>query len=254
MRDALGRIRSVVVFGGTSDLGVAIASRLVADRGAREVVLVGRDAARLERAAGPLRSRGATVEVVAGFDATDWDGHTAVVEKVLAGRDVDVAVLAFGVLGRQEEAERDPAAALEVARVNYLGAVSVGLHLARGVERQGHGDLVVLSSVAGDRGRRDNYVYGSSKAGLDAFAQGLGDRLAGAGGHVLIVRPGFVHTSMTAGRSPAPLATTPRAVADDVVDALDRRAHVLYSPRVLRWLMAVLRHLPRSLFRRVVRR
>lgn len=254
MRDALGRVDHVAVFGGTSDLGGAIAARLVEERGAREVVLVGRDTSRLEEAAGALRDRGATVVVVPGFDAAEPDGHARVVDRVCGDRELDVVLLAFGVLGRQTKAEQDPAEAVRVARVNYLGAVSVGLHLARVVERQGHGDLVVLSSVAGDRARRENYVYGSSKAGLDAFAQGLGDRLVPAGGHVLVVRPGFVHTAMTAGREPAPLATTPAAVARDVVAALDRRAEVVYSPRVLRWLMAVLRHLPRGLFRRLVAR
>lgn len=254
MRDALGRIRSVAVFGGTSDIGHAVADVLVAEHGAREVVLVGRDAPRLREAAETLSRPGVAVEVVDGFDAADPDDHGALVRSVFADRDVDVTVLAFGVLGDQAAIEADPAAGLAVARVNYLGVVSVGLHAADRIERQGHGDLVVLSSVAGDRGRRDNYVYGSSKAGADAFAQGLGDRLHDTGGRVLVVRPGFVHSAMTADREPAPLATTPDAVAADVAAALRRRTEVVYSPRVLRWLMAVLRHLPRPVFRFVARR
>jgi decaprenylphospho-beta-D-erythro-pentofuranosid-2-ulose 2-reductase len=116
---------------------------------------------------------------------------------------------------------------------------------------QGHGTLVVLSSVAAERPRGANFPYAASKAAVDAYAQGLGDALAGTGVHVLVVRPGFVHTHMTAGLKPAPLATTPEAVADAVADGLRRGAHTVWAPPRVRWLMAILRHLPRSVFRRL---
>ena len=115
--------------------------------------------------------------------------------------------------------------------------------------RQGHGTLVVLSSVAGERARRSNYVYGSTKAGLDAFAQGLGDSLVDAGGRVLVVRPGFVHTRMTTGLEAQPFSTTPEVVAEQVMRGLAANRDVVWAPPVLHWVFAVMRHLPRRLWR-----
>jgi decaprenylphospho-beta-D-erythro-pentofuranosid-2-ulose 2-reductase len=129
--------------------------------------------------------------------------------------------------------------------------VSAGLVVAGHLRRQGHGTLVVLSSVAGERVRKANYVYGATKAGLDGFAQGLNDALAGTGGRVLVVRPGFVHSKMTAGLKVAPFATTPPAVAEAVVSGLRRGAHTVWAPPVLRWVFTVMRHLPRAVWRRV---
>ena len=116
---------------------------------------------------------------------------------------------------------------------------------------QGHGTIVVLSSVAGERVRKSNYVYGASKAGLDGFAQGLGDALQGTGARVMVVRPGFVHTKMTAGRKPAPFSTTPDAVADAVVRGLEKGAETIWAPPALRFVMSGMRHLPRPLWRKV---
>jgi decaprenylphospho-beta-D-erythro-pentofuranosid-2-ulose 2-reductase len=160
-------------------------------------------------------------------------------------------LLAFGVLGEQAEQEADPATAVHVARVNYVGAVSAGLHCATRLRRQGHGVLVVLSSVAGERARRANFVYGSTKAGLDAFAQGLGDALHGSGAKVLVVRPGFVRSKMTAGRKEAPMTVTPEDVADAIVDGIRLGRHTVWVPAKLRLVMTVVRHLPRPLFRRL---
>ena len=141
--------------------------------------------------------------------------------------------------------------AVQLARTNYVGAVSVCLAVARRLREQGHGTLIVLSSVAGERVRRSNFIYGSTKAGLDGFAQGLGDALAGSGAGVLIVRPGFVKTKMTAGMAAAPLSTTPESVATATVRALQRGQEIVWVPWPLRWVMVVIRHLPRSLFRRL---
>ncbi len=134
---------------------------------------------------------------------------------------------------------------------NYTGAVSAGLICARALQSQGHGSLVVLSSVAGERARRANFIYGSSKAGLDTFAQGLGDALHGTGAHVMVVRPGFVRSKMTTGLTEAPLATTPEAVATAIELGLRRRAETVWVPGTLRVVMSALRHLPRALFRRL---
>src|SRR5262249_5756417 len=115
----------------------------------------------------------------------------------------------------------------------------------------GPGSFVVLSPAAGGRARRSNFVYGSTKAGLDAFFQGLGDALAGSGASVMIVRPGFVHTKMTAGGDPAPPATTPEAVGAAIVRGLERGSEIVWVPPALRWVMAALRHVPRPLFRKL---
>lgn len=250
MRDALGRPQSVAVIGATSEIAGAVLDELVG-RGASRVVLAGRDGRALDGLAAALGERGVAVVEVVPFDAAEREAHAGVVERIFAGGDVDVTLLAFGVLGDQSADEADPVQAARVVDTNFTGAVSVGVALAARLRRQGHGAVVVLSSVAGERARRSNFVYGSSKAGLDAFFQGVASVLEPAGVHVLLVRPGFVRTRMTAGMKPAPLATTPREVARVVVGGLDRRARVVWAPPALRIVMTVLRHLPTPVFRRL---
>ncbi|MFI8229636.1 decaprenylphospho-beta-D-erythro-pentofuranosid-2-ulose 2-reductase [Streptomyces sp. NPDC085900] len=249
MKDAFGLPQSLLVLGGTSEIALATARRLIARR-TRVVWLAARPSPALEAAAAELRALGPEVHTVA-FDALDPDSHETVLGKVFADGDVDMVLLAFGVLGDQANDEREPAAAVRVAQTNYTGAVSAGLVSARALQAQGHGSLVVLSSVAGERARRSNFIYGSSKAGLDAFAQGLGDALHGTGVHVMVVRPGFVRSKMTAGLPETPLATTPESVATAVELGLRRRSETVWVPGVLRVVMAALRHVPRGLFRRL---
>jgi decaprenylphospho-beta-D-erythro-pentofuranosid-2-ulose 2-reductase len=251
--NAVGSPQSLLLLGGTSEIGLAVAERLVRDR-TRRVVLAGRNVAAL-RAAGErlvAAASPATVDVtVLELDAVDRGSHAAVVERAFAGGDIDVALVAFGVLGEQERAERDADHAVEIVTVNYTAAVSVGVPLAQALRAQGHGCLVVLSSVAAERPRRANFVYGSAKAGLDAFATGLGDALHGSGVHVLVVRPGFVRTRMTAHLPAAPLSTTPEAVATAVVAGVRRRKDTIWVPSALRLVMSALRHTPRAVFRRL---
>ncbi|MEV7785992.1 decaprenylphospho-beta-D-erythro-pentofuranosid-2-ulose 2-reductase [Streptomyces sp. NPDC088106] len=249
MKDAFGLPQSLLVLGGTSEIALATARRLIARR-TRTVWLAGRPSPGLDEAAGQLRGLGADVRTVA-FDALDPAAHEDALGKVFAEGDIDMVLLAFGTLGDQAHDERDPEAAVRVAQTNYTGAVSAGLVCAGALQTQGHGSLVVLSSVAGERARRANFIYGSSKAGLDAFAQGLGDALHGTGVHVMVVRPGFVRTRMTAGLPEAPLATTPEAVAAAVELGLRRRAETVWVPGALRMVMSALRHLPRGVFRRL---
>ena len=254
MRDALGRYQRVLLLGGSSDIGLAIVARLVEDHGATEVVLAGRDPEVIGERAGGLPDR-CRVHVEP-FDATDGaDAHRRWTGSLWDRYgDIDLAVVAFGLLGDQAEAEADPARAVEIASTNYVGGVSVGLSLADRMVRQGHGTILFLSSVAGERTRPENYVYGSSKAGLDAFAQGLGRRFAGDGVQVTLVRPGFVRSRMTAGMDPAPFAVDPDRVARDVSAGLRRGARTVYSPPALRGVMSALRHLPEPLFRKVADR
>lgn len=252
MRDGTGGAQSVLVLGGASDIARATVDLLVADR-CRRVVLAGRPSARLDDAAERAAAAGAEVEVVP-FDAAASETHEKVVGAVFDDGDVDVVVLAFGVLGDQDAFDRDPGAAVDAVTVNYTGAVSAGLVVAERLRAQGHGTLVVLSSVAGVRARQDNYVYGSTKAGLDAFAQGLGDALQGSGARVMVVRPGFVATHMTEGMTPAPFSTTPEAVAADIVSGLRKGRQTVWSPPILQAVFGVLRFVPRPLWRRLAAR
>jgi len=254
VRNALGSVQSVVVLGGASDIGASITERLVRD-GCRSVVLAGRSADRMAPVAERLQGAGAKVAVTA-WDAVDIGGHGDAVkaawDALPEGGDVDCVVMAAGVLGEQAHFEDDPTAAAEALTANYTGPVSTLLHVAQRLRQQGHGAIVVLSSVAGERARKSNFVYGSSKAGLDAFSQGLADSLVGSGVRVVVVRPGYVHTSMTEGKDPAPLATTPEAVADAVAGALASGGkEIVWVPNTFRYLMTVFRHLPRPVWRKV---
>ncbi|MFF3987708.1 decaprenylphospho-beta-D-erythro-pentofuranosid-2-ulose 2-reductase [Streptomyces sp. NPDC001797] len=249
MKDAFGMPQSLLVLGGTSEIALATARRLIARR-TRTVWLAGRPSPGLEQAAEQLRALGPDVHTVP-FDALDPESHETALGKVFADGDIDLVLLAFGILGDQATDEREPVNAVRVAQTNYTGAVSAGLVAARALQPQGHGSLVVLSSVAGERARRANFIYGSSKAGLDAFTQGLGDALHGTGVHVMVVRPGFVRTRMTRGLAEAPLATTPEAVATAIELGLRRRSEVVWVPGTLRVVMSALRHTPRSVFRRL---
>jgi decaprenylphospho-beta-D-erythro-pentofuranosid-2-ulose 2-reductase len=244
LRDALGEVQSVLVLGGTSEIGAATARALV-ERRARTVVLAARDPEACSPVADSLRAAGATTVEAVRFDATDTGSHDAFVADMFERfGDIDLAIVAFGVLGEED----DP---VEVLNVNLVGAASVMTPLARRMSEQGHGTIVLLSSVAGERARKSNYMYGSSKAGIDAFAQGLGDSLAGSGVDVMVVRPGFVKTKMTEGRDPVPFSTTADAVADEIVKGLAHGAHTVWAPPVLRLVMSVLRHVPRPIFRRL---
>lgn len=248
MQNALQEAQTIVLLGGTSEIGRAIVQRLVTPA-TRTVVL----ACRRPDEAAPHELAGEGLDVVlVEFDAADTAGHAELVRRLAAEHgDLDVVIAAFGVLGTQEEFDRDPAAAAAAVQVNYTGAVSVLLAVADQMRRQGHGHIAVMSSVAGERGRAANYVYGSSKAGLDTFAQGLGDALAGSGVRVTVVRPGFVHTKMTAGRPAAPFATTPEQVADAAVRGMRAGRHTVWAPGVLRYVFSALRHVPRPIFRKL---
>lgn len=251
MRDALGNVQSVLLLGGTSDIGQAIVRELVGARSGARVVLAARRPESCNAFAGELRSLGLAVETTA-FDADEPMSHRAVLDLAAAGGDLDVIVSAWGVLGApQAELDADPIAAARVAQTNYVGVVSAGLESSRVLRAQGHGVLVHVSSVAGERVRRANFVYGSSKAASDAFMQGLSDSLVGSGARVLVVRPGFVRSKMTEGLRAQPFSTTPDVVARATVRALRTGAHTVWSPAPLRYVFSVLRHLPRAVWRRM---
>ena len=247
MIDAVGNPQSILLLGGTSEIGLATVEAFASDRPLR-VVLAGRPSPRLDEAKARLEACGCAVEVIP-FDARE--GDVEVVAKAFTSGDVDVALVAFGLLGDNEKAWTDVATAVELAQVNYTAAVGVGVALGERMTAQGHGSIVAFSSVAGERARRSNFVYGSTKAGLDAFYSGLTEALRPVGVHVTVVRPGFVHTRMTEGLKPAPLSTTTAATASGVVDAVRTRKELVWAPAPLRFVMSALRHVPRPIFRRL---
>jgi len=249
MKDSLGSVQSLLVLGGSSDIALATARKLAQDK-TKRIILAARPSERLNAGVELLRSHGADVRTV-DFDALDFSSHEQVLAPLFEEGDIDVVLLAFGVLGDQAEDERDPLAAAQVVQTNYVGAVTSSLVCVKALRKQGHGALVVLSSVAAERARKANFIYGSSKAGLDAFAQGLGDSLEGTGVHVMIVRPSFVETKMTAGRPKSPMSTTAEAVAEGIVDGLRRNAEMIWVPAQVRYAMSAVRHLPRPVFRKV---
>ena len=238
-------MRRVLVLGATSAIAQQIA-RLCAARGA-ELFLVARNEERLGAVADDLRVRGASVETAVA-DLDDAARH----EDLLArAAPLDVVLLAYGVLGDARETGRDARAAEAVLRTDLLGPVALLTLAAQRLEAQRSGCIVALSSVAGDRGRASNPVYGAAKAGLTAFLSGLRNRLSRAGVRVVTVKPGFVDTPMT-GRLPKnPLYASPERVARDVVRAIEGGADVVYTPWWWRWVMLAVRLVPERLFKRL---
>lgn len=247
--DALGTPQTLFLVGGTSDIALATA-RAYARRAPLRVVLAARPSDRRDQAVSSLEQLGATVQAL-DFEARRTDTHADVVVAAARGGDLDVSVVAYGLLGDAEQAWTDVDSGVELAEVNYVGPVATGIALAAQVRRQGHGVVVALSSVAGERPRRSNFVYGSTKAGFDAFYSGLGEALREVGGRVLVVRPGFVRSKMTAGLEAAPMAVTPEQVAQAIVSAVASGAEQVWVPRPMRGVMSALRHLPRAVFRRL---
>ncbi len=245
--DAVGSPSSVLVVGGTSDIGLAVVERLGTGTRLR-VVLAARPSPRRDAAVARLAAHDVTV---VDFDAEDTGSHAATVEQAFAGGDLDVVVVAVGLLGDQEQAWQDPAAAVRLLQVNATAAVSTGVLVAERLRTQGHGVVVALSSVAAERARRSNFVYGAGKAAMDAFYTGLREALRPHGVRVLVVRPGFVRSRMTEGLPAVPLSTTPEVVAAAVATALVRRREVVRVPAALGPVMAVVRSLPSPLFRRM---
>lgn len=252
MNNAFGQPQNIVVLGGTSDIGLAIVRELLS-ASTKTVVLACRNLDAGESAAAGIRQLAPTVTVeVVSFDGADTESHTTLLADLAAQHgDLDVVVLAFGQLGDNELVSSDAVAAAQLAQVNFSGAVGVSIATTRQLKLQGHGALVILSSVAGERVRQGNLVYGAAKAGLDGFAQALGDSLVGTGVQVLIVRPGFVHSAMTAGMQPAPFATTPDKVAELTVKGLRSGKRIVWAPGILRFVFMTLRHMPSAVWRRL---
>lgn len=248
---------TILLFGGRSEIGIALAARLAAGRC---VVLAARRPDDLAAERAIILAAGATAVHTVAFDADDTDSHPALVTRLLADHGpIEAAIVAFGILGDAARSETEVTHALQIAQTDYVAQVSVLTLLANALRRQvTESTLVVFSSIAGARVRRANYVYGSTKAGLDGFASGLSDALYRTRVRVLLVRPGFVVGAMTAdlmatGVKPAPMSVTADQVADAVAKAYRRGRRQVWVPWAIRPTIAVFRILPRAVWRRLPR-
>jgi short-subunit dehydrogenase len=243
---------TVLILGATSGIAKEL-SRVLAQRGC-SLVLAGRDAGELEKSAADLRVRFQVKADVEVFDALDYSGHAALVDRCLSRPDpIDGVILCYGDLPDQRNTEISPDAARRAIDLNFTSAAAILSPFVNYLEGRRSGYLAAISSVAGDRGRQSNYTYGAAKAGLTAYLQGLRNRLYRSGVHVLTVKPGFVDTPMTHGilNPNSPLVASPARVARDIDRAIRRRRNTLYTPWFWRAIMLVIGMVPEPIFKRM---
>ncbi|MDD7812421.1 decaprenylphospho-beta-D-erythro-pentofuranosid-2-ulose 2-reductase [Mycobacterium sp. CSUR Q5927] len=249
--DATGNPQSILVLGGTSEIGLAICARYLRNASASVVLACLPGDPGRSGAAAAMEAAGAKSVRVIDFDALDTASHPAMIDAAFSGGDIDVAIVAFGMDADAEELWHNQAKAVQVAGINYTAAVSVGVLLANKMSAQGFGQIIAMSSVAGERVRRTNFVYGSTKAGLDGFYLGLGEALRDDGVRVLVIRPGQVRTRFSAHVKEAPLTVDKEDVAELAVTAAAKGKEIVWAPGAFRYVMMVLRHVPRSIFRKL---
>ena len=255
--DAAGNPQAILLLGGTSEIGLAICERYLRDAKARVVLADLPDHPRKDDAIAAMTSAGAKSVEWIDFDGVKSDGHPAVIDQAFANGDIDVAIVAFGLLGDAEELWQNQRKAVQIAEINYTAAVSVGVLLGEKMRAQGSGQIIAMSSAAGERVRRSNFVYGSTKAGLDGFYLGLGEALHEYGVRVLVIRPGQVRTSTTiahwkaTGAKEAPFTVDKEYVAELAVTASAKGKELVWAPGAFRYVMMVLRHVPRPIFRKL---
>jgi short-subunit dehydrogenase len=241
----------IVIFGGRSEIGVELAARLAPSA---TVVLAARRAEDLDDEVAAVIQAGATAVHTVEFDADDLASHAPLVQSIVGSHGpIGTAVLAFGILGDQARAEKDPAHTAAILHTDFVAQASLLTVLAETMRAAGRGTIVTFSSIAGARVRRANYVYGSAKAGLDGFCSGLADALCGSGVRLLVMRPGFVIGRMTEGMVPAPFSRTAPQVADATVRALRRKRRSVWFPWQVGALAVVMRLLPPFIWRRMPR-
>ncbi|WP_280421356.1 decaprenylphospho-beta-D-erythro-pentofuranosid-2-ulose 2-reductase [Nocardia carnea] len=257
MINAVGNPQSILLFGGTSEIGLAICAEYLKKGPARVVLAVVPGDPLRDTAVDRMKASGASQVDVIDFDALDTAAHPEVVEKAWAEGDIDVAIVAFGLLGNAEELWQDQRKAVQIAQINYTAAVSVGVLIGEKMKAQGFGRIIAMSSAAGERVRRSNFVYGSTKAGLDGFYLGLGEALRPFGPRVLVIRPGQVRTTTTiehwkaTGAKEAPLTVDKEEVAALAVAASEKGKELIWAPGAFRYVMMILRHIPRPIFRKL---
>ncbi len=239
-----------LILGATSAIARATAREL-ASRG-HSLTLAGRDLEEMERDAADMRLRFEVAVNVQRFDAEGFDEHAAFLSEVVEqGGELEGVVLAFGYLGEQSLAAQQFDESLAIMQRNYTGAVSILNRCAEYLAERGDGNIIAISSVAGDRGRQSNYIYGSAKGGLTIYLEGLRNAMFHRGVHVMTVKPGFVDTAMTYGMPGLFLVATPQAVAQRILRARDKQTNTLYAPWFWRWIMLIIRHVPEPIFKRL---
>lgn len=255
MENAFGQPQNVVVLGGSSDIARTIIKKLCAAR-TQTVVLAGRNHDLLNAAAGEAREYGATKTDTVLFDAEDPATAARAVTEAFdkVEGNVDLVIMAVGLLGEQSVYEDDPALATRMATVNFTWPVAALAEVRRRLVAQGSGRILVISSVGAVRVRRSNYLYSGTKAGLDRLCDGLADSLIGTGITLQILRPGFVRSKMTTGSKESLFATGVNEVADNALKGLASGNRIIWSPPILKYVFGVLRHLPGPLWRRVADR
>ena len=252
--DATGNPQTVLLLGGTSEIGLAICERYLRDAKARIVLACMPGDPLRDKAKTQMEQAGAKSVEVIDFDAVDTASHPGVIDAAGGGddrTDIDVAIVAFGLLGDAEELWQNQRKAVQIAEINYTAAVSVGVLLGERMRAQGSGRIIAMSSAAGERVRRSNFVYGSTKAGLDGFYLGLGEALREFGVRVLVIRPGQVRTRMSAHVKEAPLTVDKEYVAELAVTASAKGKDLVWAPGAFRYVMMMLRHVPRPIFRKL---
>lgn len=244
-------MNNILIVGATSAIATACARRWASEQA--RLFLVGRDEEKLELIANDLRARGASEVQIHALDLNAFQEHAAMLDKAFATLSrIDVALIAHGTLPDQQVCQQNVDTALQEFSSNGLSVIALLTPLAARLEEQRHGSIAVISSVAGDRGRPSNYLYGSAKAAVTAFCEGLRARLFKVGVHVLTIKPGFVDTPMTRGLPlPAPLVATPEQVAEDIDQALRKRSNTLYTRWFWRWIMLIIRSIPEGVFKRL---
>jgi decaprenylphospho-beta-D-erythro-pentofuranosid-2-ulose 2-reductase len=251
MLDALGNPQAILLLGGTSEIGLAICERYLRTAPARVILAAMPDDPGRDDAVAQMKAAGALDVQLIDFEALDTETHSKVIDEAFAKSDVDVAIVAFGLLGDAEELWQNQRKAVQIAEVNYTAAVSVGVLLGDKMRAQGFGQIIAMSTVAGERVRRSNFVYGSTKAGLDGFYLGLGEALRPYGVRVLVIRPGQVRTRMSAHIKEAPLTVDKEDVAELAVRSAAKGKDLVWAPPAFRYVMIVLRHIPRPIFRKL---
>ena len=242
--------RKILVLGATSGIAEATC-RIWATQGA-SLFLVARNAQKLAAVAADLRTRGASYVDTAVADLDNTDIHPELLTHAVNSlTGMDIAYLAHGILGDQTEAEQDFNAAAQIIYTNFMAPVSLLTWLANFCVQRHAGTLAVISSVAGDRGRKSNYLYGSSKAGLTVFLAGLRNRVDREGVHVLTIKPGPTRTPMTVAMPNSDKFADVDSVAESIVSAIDKRKDILYVPFQLRNIMCVVRSIPERIFNKM---
>jgi short-subunit dehydrogenase len=244
-------MKKILIIGATSAIAVACARIWAIEQA--EFFLVGRNAEKLQQTADDLTARGAQSISIYALDLNQFDEHSAMLDACFTKLgQVDTVLIAHGTLPDQKACEKNVALSLHEIANNGLSVISLLTLLANRMEAQRSGTIAVISSIAGDRGRPSNYIYGTAKAAVTTFCEGLRARLFKSRVHVLLIKPGFVDTPMTKGLAlPGLLVVQPERVAKDICVGIERKANSIYTPHFWAWIMLIIKSIPNFIFKRV---